>query len=565
MKRLLWRITTFAICAMLIVDSAAVAASAEGNALNVTYDYHADVYPNYVTAAVDISGCIASNSELLSALGLNDTSDIGEVWTACMNGEFSCQWSCLLPEFANKWKAEFLTAWFDEPVGKDTLETLLQGKSIFQCTLTKDKAEVGSITCRLDQTYNYPIDTGFPIFRKYVYYTSGNDVTLALDPVPATADKSELVYRWYEGTAGYNGDYFDESHLIQGENGPTLTVAAAADGAQYSAMVAKKSEQDDPSAWVPYRTIFSLVAQDAGHIRLPSPSSDEVNHSYMLMPGESATLQVKPVVDYNKDKNLVYTWRYNYYDKNWEWQDPVIEQASSSTLLTVRYPDSSDDDFINNYDYAYRSYFCSAEYTDGTESVDCGYTFDVFFVRVVVDELEEVPETLKDKASSVGALKETMADDLENHLGAKDEKSSQELYDVGLEIYNSDSGEMEKLPAEIFPKNGVDVVVPYPAGTDSSYHFTASHMFAEDSNAFKAGQIEYPTVENTAAGLKIHINGTSPVLFRWTKGAAPTQTQPEKATPPRTSDSVPLWSLLALAGLSIAVVIVAVRLRKRRA
>ncbi len=148
------------------------------------------------------------------------------------------------------------------------------------------------------------------------------------------------------------------------------------------------------------------------------------------------------------------------------------------------------------------------------------------FVKVLVDSLTEIPDLLKDKADTAAEWQQKMMDDLENRLGAKDEESAEKLYDVRLEIYDDSTDEMEPLSGEKFPKEGVDVTVPYPAGTDKSYQFTASHIFAGDCNGFKAGQTEYPTIEKTDEGLKIHLNDTSPVLFRWTEEAASSTNDP---------------------------------------
>ena len=69
------------------------------------------------------------------------------------------------------------------------------------------------------------------------------------------------------------------------------------------------------------------------------------------------------------------------------------------------------------------------------------------------------------------------------------------LYDI--EFVTSEDGGETWIPvtAENFPAEGIEVTLPYPEGTNGTeYDFTVVHMFDEDVNGHKAGEVETPEV-----------------------------------------------------------------------
>jgi LPXTG-motif cell wall-anchored protein len=119
-----------------------------------------------------------------------------------------------------------------------------------------------------------------------------------------------------------------------------------------------------------------------------------------------------------------------------------------------------------------------------------------------------------------------------------------------------------KATEENFPEGGLTVILAYPEGTNGSgFDFSVSHMFTITSTRLgtTAGDIEYPSAEKTAEGLKVTLTGLSPVAVSWVKKdpgetPAPTDTPAPTATVqpvPKTGDSSTpaLWLGLALLGM----------------
>jgi len=76
--------------------------------------------------------------------------------------------------------------------------------------------------------------------------------------------------------------------------------------------------------------------------------------------------------------------------------------------------------------------------------------------------------------------------------------------------------------AENFPKEGIAVTLPYPEGTNAAdYDFTVAHMFDEDVNGHKAGDVETPAVTEGENGISFRLMGTSPVIIGYKKAAVP--------------------------------------------
>ena len=95
------------------------------------------------------------------------------------------------------------------------------------------------------------------------------------------------------------------------------------------------------------------------------------------------------------------------------------------------------------------------------------------------------------------------------------------LYDI--ELVTSEDGGKTWVPvtAENFPAEGIVVTLPYPEGTNAAdYDFTVVHMFDEDVNGHKAGEVETPEVTEGENGISFSLTGTSPVMVGYKKVAA---------------------------------------------
>ena len=70
-----------------------------------------------------------------------------------------------------------------------------------------------------------------------------------------------------------------------------------------------------------------------------------------------------------------------------------------------------------------------------------------------------------------------------------------------------------------FPANGVDVILPYPTGTDSKDDFRIVHMLTTGASA---GEIQVVSYTKESNGLHFHVNSLSPFGVSWVKYVAPT-------------------------------------------
>lgn len=130
------------------------------------------------------------------------------------------------------------------------------------------------------------------------------------------------------------------------------------------------------------------------------------------------------------------------------------------------------------------------------------------------------------------------------------------LYDI--ELVTSEDGGQTWIPvtAENFPKEGIEVTLPYPKGTNGEeYDFIVAHMFDEDVNGHKAGEVETPEVTERENGISFRVMGTSPVMIGYKKAAVThtrsTDPNTDKRSP-KTGDSanIALWIVIMFASVT---------------
>ncbi len=143
-------------------------------------------------------------------------------------------------------------------------------------------------------------------------------------------------------------------------------------------------------------------------------------------------------------------------------------------------------------------------------------------IRVVSEPgIKNIPDELKQieiggmKLDTENAIIKVMTDGILSE-SKYENRNNVQIYDVELQVYNTDSQVWEKVDADNFPKKGLEVTVPYPEGTSKeNYDFSAAHMFTHDMNGHKAGEIEYPAVTTADDSLRFTVNGLSPIMVAW--------------------------------------------------
>lgn len=91
------------------------------------------------------------------------------------------------------------------------------------------------------------------------------------------------------------------------------------------------------------------------------------------------------------------------------------------------------------------------------------------------------------------------------------------FYDIALKYY--DGSKWIPVNENNFPDEGVDVVLPYPNGTDSKDTFQIVHMLTKTGSE---GEIENVPHTKETDGLRFHVTRLSPFGVSWTKYTAPT-------------------------------------------
>ena len=91
------------------------------------------------------------------------------------------------------------------------------------------------------------------------------------------------------------------------------------------------------------------------------------------------------------------------------------------------------------------------------------------------------------------------------------------FYDIAMRYKNAEGNWVEVDEAN-FPTGGVEVVLPYPNGTDSKDTFTIVHML---TTAARAGELELVSHTKQADGLHFRVTSLSHFGVSWVKYAAP--------------------------------------------
>ncbi|MDD2980569.1 MAG: MBG domain-containing protein [Hespellia sp.] len=90
------------------------------------------------------------------------------------------------------------------------------------------------------------------------------------------------------------------------------------------------------------------------------------------------------------------------------------------------------------------------------------------------------------------------------------------VYDVELQVSTDGGKTWTKATTENFPPEGLTVRMNYPEGTNAdNFDFVITHMFTEDMNGHKAGEIETPEVRKLPDYIEFTVMGLSPVAIAW--------------------------------------------------
>lgn len=161
--------------------------------------------------------------------------------------------------------------------------------------------------------------------------------------------------------------------------------------------------------------------------------------------------------------------------------------------------------------------------SDGSGYGECASDEITFSVRQKVNIAEGLDKVTGDlentEYNTVEKIKNKLTETIVSNEGYIADNTA--LYDI--ELVTSEDGGQTWVPvtAENFPAEGIVVTLPYPEGTNAAdYDFTVVHMFDEDVNGHKAGEVETPEVTEGENGISFRLMGTSPVMIGYKKVAA---------------------------------------------
>ena len=162
--------------------------------------------------------------------------------------------------------------------------------------------------------------------------------------------------------------------------------------------------------------------------------------------------------------------------------------------------------------------------SDGSGYGECASDEITFSVRQKVNIAEGLDKVTGDlentEYNTVEKIKNKLTETIVSNEGYIADNTA--LYDI--ELVTSEDGGQTWVPvtAENFPAEGIVVTLPYPEGTNAAdYDFTVAHMFDEDVNGHKAGDVETPAVTEGENGISFRLMGTSPVIIGYKKAAVP--------------------------------------------
>ena len=177
----------------------------------------------------------------------------------------------------------------------------------------------------------------------------------------------------------------------------------------------------------------------------------------------------------------------------------------------------------------------------------------------IKEGLNEVPEAVAEQYPTVeDILKALLEKAFSGNSAMKEENTGRLLLDVALQMRTA-GGELIPVDPENFPEEGVEVLLPYPEGTDRSYTFVITHMITSGE---RAGEIEVLSYRAERDGLRVRFTSMSPVCITYLVKQPAEVTVTVPVANPTTGAGSPMLPMAALCGGALAVLL-AVKRKER--
>ena len=323
----------------------------------------------------------------------------------------------------------------DEQGGKTstiTIKKSTQGEETYYCKVTDGNIEKESeITLGAEDT----LDFSTKINGKYnnssdeepFTMKKGEKATLSVVDVKTTYDNAKITYQWYEGS----------EDLLEGENGPNLTVTKKAGYEEYTCKVSDGN--------VTHQTYFVLDIESGlewtSYINGKQAERDEdglLDASIEAETGDKVLMEVKAESSY-EDSTLSYQW---YKD------DEKIKGATQSSYTATKQAATEyyAEEGVND-----ENYYCKI--SDGYTSDTCYFTLrtkKTLSIKAFINGAN----TSKLETAAAGEKYVLKADSLSTH---KNYNITCKWYQEGEEGWNrvcDESGNMVTTPELAITKNG---------------------------------------------------------------------------------------------------------------
>ena len=177
----------------------------------------------------------------------------------------------------------------------------------------------------------------------------------------------------------------------------------------------------------------------------------------------------------------------------------------------------------------------------------------------IKEGLNEVPEAVAEQYPTVEEIHKALLEKaFSGNIEMKEENTGSLLLDVSLQIKTA-GGELIPVDPENFPEEGVEVLLPYPEGTDRSYTFVITHMITSGE---RTGEIEVLSYRAERDGLRVRFTSMSPVCITYLVKQPAEVTVTIPAANPTTGAGSPMLSMTVLCGGAL-VVLLAVKKKER--
>ena len=323
----------------------------------------------------------------------------------------------------------------DEQGGKTstiTIKKSTQGEETYYCKVTDGNIEKESeITLGAEDT----LDFSTKINGKYnnssdeepFTMKKGEKATLSVVDVKTTYDNAKITYQWYEGS----------EDLLEGENGPNLTVTKKAGYEEYTCKVSDGN--------VTHQTYFVLDIESGlewtSYINGKQAERDEdglLDASIEAETGDKVLMEVKAESSY-EDSTLSYQW---YKD------DEKIKGATQSSYTATKQAATEyyEEEGVND-----ENYYCKI--SDGYTSDTCYFTLrtkKTLSIKAFINGAN----TSKLETAAAGEKYVLKADSSSTH---KNSNITCKWYQEGEEGWNrvrDESGNMVTTPELAITKNG---------------------------------------------------------------------------------------------------------------